>query len=124
MHELSLCRAIADTAVAHANGRDIRRVRVRIGHLRQVVPGTLQHCWDMRVGGGPLDGCVLDIEHVPAVVSCVACAALTTLTVPVRQCARCGGNDVELLSGEEFLIESIDVAPAERTTNSDTERTT
>lgn len=114
MHELSLCRAIADTVIEHADGRAVQRVRVRIGHFRQVVPGTLQHCWDMRVGGGVLDGAVLDVEHVPAVIACRTCRALTTLDVPAMRCASCGGLDVELLSGEEFLIESIDVA-SERT---------
>jgi hydrogenase nickel incorporation protein HypA/HybF len=114
MHELSLCRAIAQTAVDHAEGRPVRRVRVRIGHLRQVVPATLQYCWAMQIADGPLAGCELEVEHVPAVVSCQACHELTPLDAPIARCGNCGGSDVELVSGEEFLVDSIDVA-TERT---------
>ena len=112
MHELSLCRAIAETAIDHASGRPIERIKLRVGHFRQVVPDTLQFCWDMQTDGTDLDGCVLEVEHIPAVVECSDCGASTTLEHPVVRCGGCGGNNAKLISGDEFLIESIDVAPA------------
>lgn len=112
MHELSLCRAIADTAVAHADGRDLSKVTVRIGHLRQVVPATLAYCWDLTVDGTPLEGCELVIEHVPAVARCRACGARTTLERPILVCGTCSAHEVVLESGEEFLVASIDVLEA------------
>ena len=51
MHELSICTAIAKIAHQAAAGRPVERVRVDIGHLRQVVPDTLRHSWDMVVFG-------------------------------------------------------------------------
>ncbi len=110
MHELSICSAIARTAADHAGGRAVLRVRLRVGHLRQVVPDTLAFCWEIQTRGGPLDGCVLDLEHVPAVIVCRACGESTELTQPILVCGSCNTGDVELVSGEEFLIESIDVA--------------
>ncbi|MDY7104395.1 MAG: hydrogenase maturation nickel metallochaperone HypA [Actinomycetota bacterium] len=112
MHELSLCRAIADTARDHAGGRELARVTVRIGHLRQVVPDTLHHCWGLTVDDTPLAGCELVIEHVPAVAACRACGARTTLDQPVLRCASCDGRDLVLESGDEFLVASIDVLEA------------
>ena len=112
MHELSLCRAIADTVTEHADGRPVRRVRLRVGHFRQVVPETLQFCWTMRTEGTDLEGCALDVDHVAATVDCHDCAAATTLAHPVLRCGSCGGSNVTMTSGDEFLIESIDVAPA------------
>jgi len=110
MHELSICSAIAQTAMDHAGGRTVRRVRLRVGHFRQVVPDTLTYCWDLQTRGGPLDGCVLDVDHVPAVVVCRPCGASTPLAHPILVCGTCQSREVELVSGEEFLIESIDVA--------------
>lgn len=110
VHELSICSAIARTAQEHAGGRAVRRIRLRVGHFRQVVPGTLAYCWELQTRGGPLEGCALDVEHVPAVIRCRSCGADTTLEHPVLVCGSCGGTDVALVSGEEFLIESIDVA--------------
>ncbi len=112
MHELALGQAIADAVVQHADGRPVERVLVRIGHLRQVVPDSLQFSWELLVDGTELDGCALEIEHVPAVVACRTCGAETTLDLPVMACAGCGGLDVELRSGEEFLIVAIDVTQA------------
>lgn len=109
MHELSLCRAIADTVADHAAGRAVSRVRVRIGHLRQVVPGTLVFCWDIVTDGTDLAGAALDIDHVPAAVDCPSCGARTTLERPVMVCGACDARDVALVSGDEFLVASIDV---------------
>ncbi len=113
MHELSLCRAIAATATDHADGRAVSVVRLQIGHFRQVVPTTLQFCWGVVTDGTDLAGCTLDIEHVPAVVGCAACGERTKLEQPILMCGSCGGRDVALESGEEFLIASIDVGAAD-----------
>jgi hydrogenase nickel incorporation protein HypA/HybF len=113
MHELSLCESIADTALRHADDREVLRVYVTIGHLRQVVPETLRFCWDLVVAGSPLDGCELVVEAVPAAVSCADCAMSSTLTRPILECSSCGGTDVVLTSGDEFLVESIDLANAD-----------
>lgn len=111
MHELSLCRAIADTAIEHAGGKPVRRINVRIGHFRQVIPDTMRFCWDMRVKGTVLDEAELAIEAVPAVIRCLHCDETTELTMPVMRCGSCEATTVELISGEEFLIESIDLFP-------------
>ena len=116
MHELSVGQAIVDTVERRAEGRDVRRVTVRIGHLRQVVPDALQFAWEMLTDGSELAGCRLVIEHVPAVVACRQCAARTTLDIPVLACATCTSFDVELVTGEEFLIATIDVGVAHPTT--------
>jgi hydrogenase nickel incorporation protein HypA/HybF len=88
----------------------VRRVSLRVGHFRQVVPDTLQHCWRLHTDGGPLDGCELAVAWIPAVVRCAACGANTQLERPILRCGTCRSSDVVLVSGEEFLIESIDVA--------------
>ncbi len=110
MHELALGEAIVDTVSRHADGRRVRLVTVRIGHMRQVVPDALQFAWEMLTEESDLAGCRLEIDHVPAVATCRVCSATTTLDWPIPLCAACDSADVELVSGEEFLIESIDVA--------------
>ena len=75
MHELSLCQAILEHVEARAGERAVRRVHVRIGYLRQVVPDSLLFSWEMLTESSDLAGCELVVEHVPAVVHCAACAA-------------------------------------------------
>ena len=115
MHELALGQAIVDTIGRRSNGGAVRRVAVRIGHFRQVVPDSLQFAWEMLTEGSKLAGCRLDIDHVPAVVACRSCEARTTLDLPILMCEACESVDVELVSGEEFMIATIDVAEPEPT---------
>lgn len=117
MHELSLCQAICESVARYADGRDVRRVDVRIGHMRQVVPESLHLAWELLTEHTNLGGCELVIEHVPAVVRCEICGADTTLDWPVLMCGACERTDVALRSGEELDIVSIEVAmpdPTER----------
>ena len=112
MHELALCEAIAGAVTRHSRGRPVARVLVRIGHLRQVVPDALTFSWQMLSAGTDLDGSVLEIESVPAIVSCSACGTETTLDLPIVGCGQCYSRDVTLLSGEEFAVVSLELADA------------
>jgi hydrogenase nickel incorporation protein HypA/HybF len=113
VHELSICEAIVDTTMRRANGRPVTRVNVQIGHLRQVVPDALQFGWEMLTDGTELEGCALDIEQVPATVHCRECGVESTLDMPILCCSACGSFEVRLLTGEEFLLVSLDLAEVE-----------
>lgn len=113
MHELSICRAIADTVNRAADGRPVRTVHLRIGRLRQIVPETLTYCWPLVNDGTSLSGSTLDIEHVPAQLRCRSCDRIQELTTPVLVCDKCAGQDVEITAGEEFLITSLDIVSHE-----------
>ncbi len=110
MHELSICASIARAVAQHAAGRPVTTVFLDVGHLRQVVPATLVYSWELTVADTPLDGSSLEIRHVPAVIACRACAEETSLEAPVFRCGGCGSTDVEVTSGQELTITSIEVA--------------
>lgn len=109
MHELSICTAIAKIAHQAAAGRPVERVRVDIGHLRQVVPDTLRHSWEMVVFGTPLDSVPLEVREVAAVIECRVCASRTTLDDPTFRCAGCGSTETFVVSGDELLVTSLDL---------------
>jgi hydrogenase nickel incorporation protein HypA/HybF len=110
VHELSVAQAIADTTVRHADGRPVSAVHVRIGHLRQVVPDSLQFAWELLTEDTVLHRAVLVVDHVPAVVHCTGCLERTTLELPLLVCGACGSTDVELESGDELTIQAVDVS--------------
>jgi hydrogenase nickel incorporation protein HypA/HybF len=112
VHELSLCDAIVGTAIKRAEGRAVRQVTVRVGHLRQVVPDALQFSWELLTDSTDLEGCELVIEQTPARVECRDCGTETTLTVPILMCGDCDSFEVRLLSGDELLVVSMDVTEA------------
>jgi hydrogenase nickel incorporation protein HypA/HybF len=110
MHELSLCRSISGIVVKAAGQRKVSVVDLDIGQLRQVVPGTLEYCWGLLSQGTPLEGSQLRIHHIPAVLACRDCGVSTQLaTVPILKCEACSSTAVDIESGEEFMVTSVEV---------------
>jgi hydrogenase nickel incorporation protein HypA/HybF len=108
MHEMSICSALVKIVEQHAEGRPVETVRVDVGHLTQVVPHTLVYSWEIIVSGTDLEGSVLEINHIPAVIECNECGATTTVEVPVFRC-RCGSTETAVVSGEELLVRSLEL---------------
>jgi hydrogenase nickel incorporation protein HypA/HybF len=115
MHELSIADAVVTIASRHAAGRKVTRVDLKVGHLRQVVPDSLAFAFELVSAGTELEGAELVIEEVPAVVRCRTCAAETTVAEFPMHCAGCGGFDVEVIGGEELLVDSLELEDAAST---------
>ena len=102
MHELSIADAIVQIATAHAGGRKIETVEVKIGHLRQVVPDALEFAFELLA-----PGVALKIEEVPAAGVCRVCGMESELPGFPLACEACGSLDVELVRGEELLVDAL-----------------
>lgn len=110
MHELSICGSIAGIVTRHAAGRPVRVINVRVGQLRQIVPDTLAYCWELVSAQTPLEGSRISVESVPARLRCRACEHVTEVgAAPAFACGACGGVDTEVVSGEEFLVTSLEL---------------
>jgi hydrogenase nickel incorporation protein HypA/HybF len=109
VHELSLSSAIVNTVVKHADGRGVSVVNLRVGHLRQVVPDSLEFYFEFVARGTVCEGARLEQELVPAVLRCDACAARWAMDLPFFRCPECGSGEVTVESGNEFEVESIEV---------------
>lgn len=109
MHELSIASAVVDTAVRHAGGRRVTLVSVRVGQLRQVVADSLAFYFGVVARETVCEGARLDQELVAARLRCRACAREWAVDVPAFRCPACAGGDVEVLSGEELEVESIEL---------------
>jgi Zn finger protein HypA/HybF (possibly regulating hydrogenase expression) len=110
VHELSICRSITAIVTKHAAGKPVKTVHLKVGELRQIVPDTLAYCWELVTDGSELASAELDIERVPGAIRCASCDETHTLTAPILVCPQCGGRDVTIVSGEEFLITSLELA--------------
>ncbi|MCA1689927.1 MAG: hydrogenase maturation nickel metallochaperone HypA [Actinobacteria bacterium] len=110
MHELSIAEAIMLVVCEHADGRRVTRVDVQVGHLRQVVPDALAFGFELVARGTLAEGAELVLEPVPAEGDCRACGARSRLPHFPLRCAACGGLDIEIVSGEQLCVDSLEVS--------------
>jgi hydrogenase nickel incorporation protein HypA/HybF len=109
MHELSIAESVVRIAEENAHGRRVRKVELKVGHLRQVVPSALEFAFELVAQGTPVEGAELVIEPVPAVGRCRSCGDETALESFPWCCASCGSLDLEVLRGEELLVDALEL---------------
>jgi hydrogenase nickel incorporation protein HypA/HybF len=109
VHELSVSSAIVDTVLRHAAGRRVTGVHVRIGALRQVVPESLSFYLGIVSRETLCEGAEFEQELVGARLRCDECETEWAADAPAFRCPGCAGAQVTVLSGNELLVESIDV---------------
>ena len=117
MHEMGIALQIIEIATAalpaDLGAARVTRVNLKIGKLAAVVPDSLRFCFDVAVKDTPLAGANLTIEEIPVVARCKDCNAQWTIDEPVFICKTCESGTLEILSGRELDIESIEVAEEE-----------
>ena len=109
MHELALAGSVVAIVSRHAAGRPVARVELKVGHLRQVVPSALAFAFELVAQGTPVEGAELVLEEVPAAGRCRRCGAESELPGFPLACAACGALDLELLRGEELLVDALEL---------------
>ena len=114
MHELSISEAVVNTVVKHADGRKVSSVAMTVGALRQVVPDSLEFYFGIVSRDTVCEGATLEIIDVPAVLRCKTCKNEWEIEIPAFICATCGPGAVEVATGEEFMVESIEVEDEEK----------
>jgi hydrogenase nickel incorporation protein HypA/HybF len=74
-----------------------------------VVPSALAFSFDLVVQGTPVEGAELEIDEVPVTGECRACGAENRLESFPLLCNSCGSHDLEILTGEELYVESLEL---------------
>jgi hydrogenase nickel incorporation protein HypA/HybF len=115
LHELAIAESVVEIARRHAAGRQVTKVYLKVGHLRQVVPSALAFSFELVTQGTPVEGAELEMEEIPVTGKCRECGAESQLTEFPLQCRACGAFDLEILQGEELYVESLELEERELT---------
>jgi hydrogenase nickel incorporation protein HypA/HybF len=119
MHELSITRSMLDQALAaadsHGAGR-VNRIRLLLGEGGSVVPDCIRFYFNEMRKGTAAARAELEFKTVPVRIRCPKCGAEWGLS-PDGDCTRgpfgpemCSCNaGGEVVSGQDLVIESIDV---------------
>lgn len=114
LHEMGIALEIVEIATASipADMKNVRveRINLKVGKLAAVVPDSLHFCFDIVAKDTPLKGAKLVINEIDVVARCNDCHTQWTVTEPVFSCKKCNSGSVEILSGRELDIDSIEIA--------------
>ena len=112
MHELSVCLALTRTVarIAGEHGAErVERIRLRVGPLSGIETPLLEHAFPLAAAGTPAEGARLEIRAAPVVVACTVCGKETECAPNRLLCGSCGDFRTRVVSGEEMLLESVDL---------------
>ncbi len=108
MHELAIAESVVASVLEHSGEGRVSVVRLRVGRLSGVVPDALSFCFELATAGTPLEGATLEIVEEHGRAHCRTCSTDFDLDDAFLLCA-CGSADVELLSGRELSVTSVEL---------------
>ena len=118
MHEMGIALEIIEivksSIPADLVDAKVRTVQLKIGKLSAVMPDSLRFCFDVAVKDTPLEGAALAIEEIPVTARCKECSHPWTVDGPAFTCPRCNSGSIDLLSGRELDIHSIEIEDEEQ----------
>lgn len=113
MHEMGIAAQIVEISVSSipANYKDVRVecINLKVGKLTAIVPDSLRFCFEIAAKETPVSGAVLNIEEVPITARCLSCDHEWTIHEPVFVCPECQNGKIDMISGRELDIVSIEI---------------
>ena len=111
MHELSIVMALLDQVkeVERDANSTITGITVCLGALSGVDAECLTQAYLIAVEDTPFREARLIIQQEPTRVLCHSCKQESTPDLPSFVCTRCGSSNVEIISGRDLLLKSIDI---------------
>lgn len=112
MHELSITESLLRTACEYAEKNQAKRVttlNLVIGELSGVIDESVQFYWDMISENTMCEKALLKFEKKKAVMYCADCETNFEMDGELIPCPKCGSMNLKVLSGREFLLDSIEI---------------
>lgn len=112
MHELSICesiRSIIEEQARTSSFTRVERVRLAVGPLSGVEAEALRFGFDVAMQDSIASGAVLEIMETEATAWCMICSNAVKIRQRYDGCPTCGSYQLQILTGEELRIESLEV---------------
>ena len=128
MHDFAVSREIADLVLAKASEAHAKRVvqiDLQIGQLSHLSPDQLRYWLEQLFQGTPAQGTAIAVHIIGASLRCTVCSheqkqgeeeegSVSPLSLLTGfRCERCGGTTCELITGNECILDQIEIEPAE-----------
>ena len=114
MHELSIATALAESLISYAQEHKVKVICAHVccGMLSGIDPEAVKFAWEPAVENFPgsgLEHCKLQIRQAALKHRCKNCGKEFEFDSWQIECPECGKEELRRESGNEFLLESIEV---------------
>jgi hydrogenase nickel incorporation protein HypA/HybF len=116
MHELSVCLSLLqqlEKIAAERNAKAVDKIYLQVGPLSGIEPALLRNAYPMAAAGTIAEGAELIIEACDIVVSCTECGAESPAKPNRLLCGVCGDFRTRIVSGEEMILQRMEMTLAE-----------
>lgn len=114
MHEMGIAEQlmkIAESAIPETiENPKVEQLNLKIGKLSAVVESSLTFCFEIISKGTIFEDAKVVIEAVPVLVKCKKCGKTFEVDGPDFTCKTCPGSEIDLLTGREIEITSLELA--------------
>jgi hydrogenase nickel insertion protein HypA len=112
MHELSMAMSLVEqiaSIMANERASKLHSITLSIGKYSGVEKECFEFAFSLAAEGGPAENAMLTIIQTDMTVKCSDCGVETVNEMPLAKCGKCSSLNVEVISGKEFKIKSMDV---------------
>jgi len=117
LHELSIAESLLEIIVDESQKNGLTRVskiKLQIGEFAAVVPASLTFCFELVSRDTIASGALIEIESIGTSARCDICDFTFEVENQVFLCPRCGEPVLNLLSGRELTVMSIEGETGEK----------
>ena len=112
MHELPVTESVLEIVLRHATqagASRVNQVNLAIGQLASIVDDSVQFYWDLVAQDTMAASARLNFRRIPAELLCQECDERYIPSPEELACPVCHSENVKIVSGREFFLESNDV---------------
>ncbi|MCF8301740.1 MAG: hydrogenase maturation nickel metallochaperone HypA [Bacteroidales bacterium] len=111
MHELAMVQNMFRIILEVADQNQLQkitRVNFEVGKMQQIVPEYFEFAFEATKENTIASEAQLSLSFIPITLKCKACNHEFTIADGAFICPKCQETDLELISGNELLIKSIE----------------
>jgi hydrogenase nickel incorporation protein HypA/HybF len=105
-----MCEGVLAAVERRAEGRPVRRIRVRAGAALRVVPEAFAMAFEMVALGSVAEDATAEVVVVPLAATCRGCGTAFETEEPVPACPACGSVALDREKSAELVLESVEYA--------------
>ncbi|UCD20340.1 MAG: hydrogenase maturation nickel metallochaperone HypA [candidate division WOR-3 bacterium] len=111
MHEFSVTKSLVDLCNEEAgrnNIEDVKKIHLKVGKFTGFSPDSIRFYFEHLKVNTRCRHASIVFEEIAIRIKCSNCCKDHTIEDPVLLCPACGSDRIELMSGREFYVASIE----------------